>query len=160
MDKKWLEERLKKPFSLQTTVEIPAKPTAAELIEIVNGLNWSNEGRTPLAVFEKAKTLSIPDSLFWLKIGLLLFDSGSYGQSFSAFEKVMQVDSSGLFKFTALVWMGHLMDLQKQRDRAVEYYRKALELDTGETMTHSQFGMGINRAWVEERLRTPFVWKK
>jgi tetratricopeptide (TPR) repeat protein len=156
MNKKWIEERLKKPFSLQTTVEIPAKPTAAELIEIVNGLNWSREGKTPLLVLQKAKTLSIPDSLFWLKIGLLLFDGGFYPESFSAFEKVSQLDSPGLFKFTSLVWMGQLMDLQKRRDKAVEYYKKALEYDTGETMTHSQYGMRINRQWVEERLKNPF----
>ena len=49
------------------------------------------------------------------------------------------------------------MDLQKQRDKAVEYYKKALEFDPGETMTHSQYGMQINRQWVEERLKTPFV---
>jgi tetratricopeptide (TPR) repeat protein len=160
MDKKWVEERLKKPFSLQTSAEIPAKPTADELIKIADDLNWTKEGRTPLLVFEKAKNLAISNVHFWLKIGLLLFDSGNYPQSFHAFGQVLTLDSSALLKFTSLVWMGHLMDLQKQRDKAVEYYKKALEHDTGETMTHSQYGMRINRQWVEERLRQPFVWKK
>lgn len=159
MDKKWLEERLKKPFSLQTAVEIPEKPTADELIKIVEDLNWTKEGKTPLLVFEKTKTLAISDVHFWLKMGLLLFDGGHYSQSFHAFNQVFTLDSSELLEFTALVWMGHLMDLQKQRERAVEYYKKALEHDTGETMTHSQYGMRINRQWIEERLRQPFVWK-
>lgn len=32
--------------------------------------------------------------------------------------------------------------------------------DTGETMRHDQYGLQINRAWVEERLKTPFQWGK
>jgi len=157
MDKKWLEERLKKPFRMETTVEIPVKPTAEDLIRIVDDLNWTKEGKTPLLVYEKTKNLSISDVHFWLKMGLLLFDGGYYLQSFYAFDQVSTLDSSALIKFTALVWMGQLMDLQKQRDKAIEYYKKAIEYDTGETMTHSQYGMRINRQWVEERLRTPFV---
>jgi len=160
MDRKWVEARLKKPFSLQTAVEIPAQPTPEELLKIVAGLNWSKEGRTPLLIFEKTKTAAIADTNFWLKMGLLLFDSGYYPQAFQAFERVYSLDSSPLLKFTALVWMGQLMDLQKQRDKAVEYYRQALEHDTGETMTHSQYGLKINRQWVEEKIKSPFVWKK
>src|SRR4030042_1946051 len=154
MDKKWLEDRLKKPFSLQTAVEIPAKPTADALIKIVDDLNWAKEGKTPLLVFAKARNLAISDVHFWLEMGLCLFDSGGFPQSFHAFDQVFTLDSSALLKFTALVWMGQLMDLQKQREKAVEYYKKALEHDTGETMTHSQYGMRINRQWVEERLKT------
>jgi len=160
LDRKWVEDRLKKPFTRQTTIEIPAKPSADELIAIANDLNWEKEGKAPLLIFEKTKNLSIPDSQFWLKMGLLLFDSGYYPQSFHAFGQVFSLDSSPLLKFTALVWMGQLMDLQKQRDKAIGYYRQALESDTGETMTHSQYGMRINRQLVEERLRQPFVWKK
>jgi tetratricopeptide (TPR) repeat protein len=160
MDKKWVEERLKKPFSLESVVEIPEKPTAAELIKIMDGLNWTKEGRTPLVLFEKTEGLAISDVQFWLKMGLLLFDGGYYRQSFHAFDQVLGSNSSELLNFTALVWMGQLMDLQKQRDKAVEYYKKALEHDTGETMTHSQYGLQLNRRWVEERLRQPFVWKR
>jgi tetratricopeptide (TPR) repeat protein len=160
MDRKWVEERLKKPFSLETSVSIPAKPTAEDLLKIVAGLNWSNEGKTPLLVFEKTKAVPVSDTDFWLKMGLLLYDGGYYPQAFQAFDRVFTLSSSPMLKFTALVWQGQLMDLQKQRDKAVDYYKKALAYDTGETMTHSQFGLKINRQWVEERLRQPFVRKK
>jgi len=157
IEKKWLEDRLKKPFSLQTSVDIPSKPTDEDLVRILDGLNWTKEGKTPLLVFEKAGGLGISDVQFWLKMGLLLFDSCFYPQSYKAFDQVFTLDSSALLKFTALVWMGHLLDLQKQRDKAVACYKKALEFDTGETMTHSQYGMQINRQWVEERLKSPFI---
>jgi tetratricopeptide (TPR) repeat protein len=160
MDKKWIEDRLKTPFTIESTVEIPSQPTADQLVKIVDDLNWTREGKTPLLVFEKVKTLLISEPNFWLKLGLLLFDSGYYPQSFGAFEKLSALAPSELLKFTALVWMGHLMDLQGKREKALEYYRKAVEHDPGSTMTHSQYGMKINRRWVEERLERPFVWKK
>jgi tetratricopeptide (TPR) repeat protein len=160
MDKKWIEERLERPFTIESTVEIPAQPTTDQLVQIVNDLNWTREGKTPLLVFEKTKPLTISDHNFWLKLGLLLFDSGYYPQSFSAFEKLSALAPSELLKFTALVWMGQLMDLRGKREKALEYYRNALEHDPGSTMTHSQYGMNLNRRWVEERLVRPFVWRK
>jgi tetratricopeptide (TPR) repeat protein len=160
MDRQWLEDRLKKPFSLETQVEIPPQPTPEELAEVVESLNWTREGRTPLLVYERAKRLRISDDQFWLKLGLLLYDSGFYPQSFAAFEKILGLESPELLRFTALTWMGQLQDLRGQRASAVGYYTKALEHDTGLTMTHSQYGLKINRAWVEERLKTPFSRKK
>ncbi|MFZ2053241.1 MAG: tetratricopeptide repeat protein [Candidatus Aminicenantales bacterium] len=160
IDRPWLEERLKTPFTIESTVEIPAQPTSDQLIQIVDDLNWTREGKTPLVVFEKAKTLTISDPNFWLKLGLLLFDGSHYPQSFSAFDKLSALAPSELIKFTALVWMGHLMDLQGKREKAIGYYREALEHDPGSAMTHSQYGMRLDRRWVEERLRSPFVWKK
>ena len=159
IDRAWLEDRLKTPFTIESSVEIPAQPTADELIQIVDGLNWTREGKTPLLVFDKARQWTISDHNFWLKMGLLLFDSGYYPQSLNAFEKLSALDTSELVKFTALVWMGQLMDLQGKREKALECYRAALEHDPGATMTHSQYGMKLNRSWVEERLRRPFVWK-
>ncbi|MDH4272032.1 MAG: hypothetical protein OEW18_08660, partial [Candidatus Aminicenantes bacterium] len=159
MDKKWLEERLTKPFNPRALFEVPAKPTAKDLTELIGRLPWSRAGRTPLIVYEKTLDLSIPDDRFWLKLGLLLFDSGFYPESYAAFEKIPALDSSELYKFTALVWMGHLLDVQGKREKAVESYRAALKHDTGFAMTHSQFKMTSDRAWVEERLKTPFTWK-
>jgi tetratricopeptide (TPR) repeat protein len=160
MDRKWLEDRLKKPFSKTAAVDIPAKPTAQQLTEIVEGLDWTRQGKTPLLIYEKTRELTISDPNFWLKLGLLLFDGGNYPQSFRAFEEIRSLDSPPLLKFAALVWMGQLRDLQGQRDEALEDYRDALKEDPGIAMRHSQYGMTIDRRWVEERLRTPFVRRK
>jgi tetratricopeptide (TPR) repeat protein len=160
IDKNWLEDRLKKPFSQQTTIEIPARPTADELVKIIQDLDWTHEGKTPLAVYEKTRGLKISDQSSWLKLGLLLYDSGYYAQSLSALETLYALGTSELYKFTALVWMGHLMDLQGKREKALEYYQAALKHDPGVSMTHSQYGMTIDRRYVEERLKTPFVRNK
>jgi tetratricopeptide (TPR) repeat protein len=160
MNRKWLEDRLKTPFKMETTVEIPAQPTAEQLMEIVDDLNWEWEGKTPFLIYEKAENLNIDKYDFWLKLAVLLFDSGYYPEAFTGFEKVFELESSKLVKFTALTWMGHLKDLLGEREEAIEYYTQALEYDTGETMRHDQFRMRINREWVEKRLKVPFTWKK
>ncbi|UCE42862.1 MAG: hypothetical protein JSV17_07910 [Candidatus Aminicenantes bacterium] len=160
MNKEWLEERLKIPFSFETLVDIPLQPNAEELRKIVDGLNWKREGKTPFIVYKKAKSLNIDNRSFWFKLGMLLFDSGYYPEAFACMEKVSKMEASKLYIFTAFTWMGQLKDLMGEREAALKYYKRALDYDTGDTMTHSQFRMRINRAWVEKRLETPFTWKK
>ncbi len=160
MDKEWVEERLKSPFTLETLVEIPSQPTAEELQKIADELNWKNEGKTPFLVYEKAKGLNIDSRSFWFKLGMLLFDSGYYPEAFTAMEKVSRMETSKLYIFSAYTWMGQIKDLMGEREEALKYYKRALDHDTGDTMTHSQFRMRINRAWVEKRLEIPFTWKK
>ncbi len=160
MNRQWVEERLKTPFSFETLVDIPSQPTAEELQEIVGSLNWKREGRTPYFIFEKTKGLNIESRDFWFKLGMLLFDSGYYPEAFTAMENVSREGTSKLMIFAAYTWMGHLKDLLSEREEAMVYYRLALEHDTGDAMTHSQFGMRIDRAWVEKRLAVPFTWKK
>lgn len=160
MDRKWVEERLKTPFTFATLVEIPAQPTAEELQKIVKNLNWKREGKTPFLIYEKAKGLNMEQRSFWFKLGMLLFDSGYYPEAFIAMEKVSRMETSKLYIFTAYTWMGQLKDLMGEREEALKYYKRALDHDTGDSMTHSQFRMRINRAWVEKWLKTPFIWKK
>jgi len=89
-----------------------------------------------------------------------LYEDENFSDAFHRFERVSQLHEAGLFKFAALGWMGHLKDLLGEREEVIEYYKQALEYDTGETMQHDQFRMRINRDWVEKRLQVPFTWKK
>lgn len=160
LNRRWIEERLKEPFTYESTVDIPQQPTTEELLKIVNDLKWKREGKTPFLIYEKATGLDIDKRSFWFKLGMLLFDSGYYTESFVAFEKVSEMDVSKMYKFASYTWMGHLEDLQDKREEAIKYYKLAIEYDTGDTMQHSQYRMRINSKWVEKRLKTPFVWKK
>ncbi len=123
-------------------------------------LDYEGENKTPFLVFEKAIKLDIDSATFWFKLGMLLFDSRYYPESFTAFEKALTLESVERRKFAALTWMGHLKDLMGERQEALEYYNQALEHDTGEVIRHDQFGIRIERVWVERRLKRPFTWKK
>ena len=160
MDRAWLEERLKTPFSRESRARVPEHPTPAQLAAFVDGLNWTGEGETPLIVFRKTAGLTIPDSGFWFKLGLLLFDSGRYREALESFTKTAVFETTGVTAFAAHVWEGHMNDLLGNRQMALACYREALKLDPGVPMQHSQWGMTIDRAWVEERLTTPFTWTK
>ncbi len=159
MDRAWVEERLKKPFAPGEKARVPERPTATQLVDFVDALGWEKEGETPLLVYRKAAGLAIKDARFWLKLGLLLYDSRADKEGLAAFLRMAELETSGMMAFTARVWQGHMNDLLRNRSAALECYRAALKLDPGTAMKHSQWGMTIDRAWVEERLRTPFTRK-
>jgi tetratricopeptide (TPR) repeat protein len=157
MDRAWVEERLKTPFSPESIFTLPAQPTPDELVAIVNEMNWTREGNNPLRVFEKARPLSIPTTRFWLKLGLLLYDGKNYSESEAAFDRLLSLASTKLDQFAAWTWKGHLLDLRGRRGEAVGCYKKAFELYPGFSMSHSQYDMVLDLDWIEERLRTPFT---
>jgi tetratricopeptide (TPR) repeat protein len=159
MDKAWVEERLKTPFVPGEKARLPEHPTVAQLIDIVDNLNWEKEGETPLLVYRKTAGLAIDDSHFWFKLGLLLYDSGYDRESLEAFGRTAALEKTGVTAFAARVWQGHMSDLLGKRAAALDFYREALKLDPGTAMRHSQWGMTIDRAWVEERLAVPFARK-
>jgi tetratricopeptide (TPR) repeat protein len=160
MDRTWLEARLKTPFIRESRVRVPEHPTAAQLTEFVDSLNWSGEGETPLIVFRKTAGLAIAESGFWFKLGLLLFDNGHFREALESFTKTTALETTGVTAFAARVWQGHMNDLLGNRVAALAHYREALRLDPGVPMQHSQWGMTIDRNWVEERLSAPFTWTK
>jgi len=73
---------------------------------------------------------------------------------------VRPLDTEKFNLFTVNAWLGHLQDLLGEREKALDFYREALKNDTGRTMRHDQWGLKVDRAWVEERLKTPFTWKR
>jgi len=160
IDRAWLEQRLKTPFRRESTLALSEHPTSAELVSAVNDMNYTKEGKNPLFVFEKTRGLEIKESNFWFKLGLMLYDSGYHKESLVSFEQVTELEKSGLRAFTSWVWMGHLSDLLGNRARALACYREALNLDTGDSMQHSQYQMTIDRQWVEARLAIPFSRKR
>jgi tetratricopeptide (TPR) repeat protein len=160
MTKAWVEERLKRPFVPGQRASLPERPTVAQLVDIVDGLNWEKEGETPLLVYRKTAGLSIDDAHFWFKLGLLLYDSGDDRESLAAFGRTAALETTGVTAFAARVWQGHMNDLLGDRAAALDLYREALKLDPGTAMKHSQWGMTIDRAWVEDRLAVPFSGKR
>jgi hypothetical protein len=56
--------------------------------------------------------------------------------------------------------MGLLKDLMGKRPEALRYYQEALKFDTGESMRHEQFRIQMDKKWLEDRLKKPFIWKK
>ena len=157
MSRTWVEERLRTPFAPGVRLRVPDRPTAGDLAAIVDEMGWEKEGEVPLLVFRKAAGMTIGERGFWFKLGLLLFDSGDNKESLAAFDRTAALEKTGIYAFAARVWQGHMHDLLGDRGAALACYREALKLDPGTAMKHGQWGMTIDRAWVEARLAAPFV---
>jgi hypothetical protein len=141
-------------------VREPPPRTGQDLADDIDALDWTGTGDEALAIFKRPEAAGIKNPHAWFKLGLLLFDGRHYPESFEAFKTCGELDRSKNNLFGALVWMGNLKDLLGDRAAAVEYYREALQNDPGYALQHDQYGLRIDRAWIEERLKTPFEWKR
>jgi len=160
MDREWLEERLHIPYSPESLFRIPEYPTAARLADIVSALDWGRQSETPLLVYRKAPGLKITDPGFWFRLGLLLFDTGRYREALDSFVKASSLENEGVRAFASRIWEGQMNDLLGNRAAALARYKEALKLDPGMSYRHDQWKMVLDRAWVEERIATPFTWRK
>ena len=151
-----LKEVILDPDKKLARVEAPIPLGTEELAEKIQQMPWSGSAEAALDSYKKAIDLKIADVSLWFRLGLLLFGSGCDQESFAAFKKVIELKPTATTHFATLVWMGHLKDLEGRRDEALKLYNEALKHDSGDAMRHDQWGLQINKAWVEERLKAPF----
>lgn len=145
------EARLDPDGEIALVIPPPDPAYKASLATRIRYLGWTKNGGEPLELFHAAQSAQL-GAFEWFKLGLTLYDSHYYPESLEAFRK-----ASG-FGFAAFVWQGHVLDLLGRRGEAIEAYRKALEVGgPSPSMQHSQYDMTIDRAWIEERLKTPFT---
>jgi tetratricopeptide (TPR) repeat protein len=134
--------------------------SGAEIEEAVEALDWTGTGAAALEFFKDPATEAVRVPHVWFKLGLLLFDGGTYPESLAAFRKCREHAAAKGDLFGALVWIGLINDLLGQRAEAVASYAEALKNDPGRTLQHDQYGLRIDRAWVTERLKSPFRWTR
>ncbi len=136
--------------------------TAAEIEESIDALEWTGTGEAALDFLRRPETTGIKTPRAWFKLGMLLFDGRYYAEACEAFKKSRELASQKRDVFNALIWMGNIQDLLGNRAAAVSHFKEALGLnpDPDWTLQHDQYNLRINKAWVEERLKTPFAWER
>ena len=149
-----LKEAILDPEKKFAMVDEPISPISEAAAEMLS-LGW--EGKDSPAVYRVIKDAGIENKETWYRLGMQLFELGRYPESFDCFQNVSSLQKEGLEKFAALGWMGLLKDLLGQRSEALTYYREALQYDTGRPMGHGSLRVRIDRAWLEDRLKTPFT---
>jgi tetratricopeptide (TPR) repeat protein len=128
-----------------------------KLRRAIADLPWTGAGSEALDLFEQARGSDALGEDEWGKLGLCLYGGKHEDEALTAFRRTAEAaEDRSLWSFTALVWQGMLLDLAGRREDALSAYRAALEHDTGLAMHHSQFDLKIDRAWVEQRLQSPF----
>ena len=145
--KSWVEKRLRSPFQ-RPDPKIPV------LRDRINDLQWTDEGDRALAIFNETKNISRADSgLPWGKLALCLYDGKHYPEALQAFKSDLAENPTA---FSSLVWQGHLLDLMNQRAEAIVCYKQALEMNPTSYVRHDQYGMEIDRDWIQARINSPF----
>lgn len=144
----WVEKRLQSPFQRPD-------PKILELRTRINDLAWTGAGDQALLVFSAATNITRADSgLPWGKLGLCLYDGKHYSQALEVFKKDFTENPTS---FSSLVWQGHMLDLLNQRENALSCYREALShWNPDDWVRHDQYGIKIDRDWIQERIKTPF----
>jgi hypothetical protein len=137
----------------------PPEPTAGELSRRIHRLPWSGTGDEALDLYSSSLRAKLAAGSDWFRLGLLLYDARHYEEALAAFQEAAQLSTAPLFAQAALVWQGHVLDLQGRRDEALRCYRDALDKGFTGPMRHDQWGMVVDRKWVEDRLVTPFTRK-
>lgn len=156
-----LKEVVLDPEGRLAMLKAPLPTLPDELPALISRLPWEGAGKEALKAFELARSSQLKDINLWFSLGIKLVDGGTYAEAFESMKKIMESSPPKEMNFVALIWMGHLKDLLGEREKAVEYYQEALKYDTGGTaMRHDQWGISLNRQWVEERLKTPFTLQK
>jgi tetratricopeptide (TPR) repeat protein len=134
--------------------------TTVEIEAAIEDLDWTGTGNAALEFLRNPDTAAVLSPHIWFKLGLLLFDGGFYPESLQAFSECRNRSAAPDDLFGALVWMGNINDLLGKREAAIASFAEALKHDTGRTLQHDQYSLRINRAWVEERLKSPFKWSR
>jgi len=131
--------------------------TAEQLTEAIQDLPWVGAGKKALDVFEEARDRNLLGPGSWFKLGLTLYDGKYYKEALEAFKGAgAQEQDEPLRAFAATVWQGHLLDLLGQRDKALKCYNEALKKSVKREMRHDQYGIRLNKEWVQKRLKEPF----
>jgi predicted negative regulator of RcsB-dependent stress response len=98
----------------------------------------------------------IEDAGARFRLGLLLYDGRNYAE---ALEAMKTIEAEPSLKFVALAWQGMLLDLLGRRGEAVTAYQAALGDSGTPRHRHDQWGLVIDKDWVEERVRTAYERK-
>jgi len=148
-----LREVVIDPDHAVVMAEAPA--TVRSVTARIQNLPWTGAGVAALQAYQQAKQVKIEDAASRGKLAATLYDGGYYPEALEVLQSLEHSD----WRFFALVWKGHVLDLLGRRPEAIAAYREALAEPGNPSMRHDQYGIVIDKKWVEERLATPFTRK-
>ncbi|MHC4220122.1 MAG: hypothetical protein ACYSU7_16880 [Planctomycetota bacterium] len=152
-----LTEAVVDPDGVLPLVVPPPEITTAQLGAMISGLSWTGAGGTALRLYHQADAIGWENVGAWAKLGMTLYDGRHYPEALDAFRRVEDLaDQDSAWWFASCVWQGQLLDLLDRREEALPCYQRALANSDGASMRHDQYGMKLDRAWVEKRLQEPF----
>jgi len=124
---------------------------------LLSDLPWHSAGPEAVTLYEEFINENIQTPQLWGELGIKLVGGFFLDEAFDAFSKCYELNGSKIWRFTAIIWQGHIYDILGERKKALEKYEDALKHLPDEAMRHDQWGIVLTRKWVERRLEEPFT---
>ena len=137
----------------------PPNPEEIEIRRKLSSLPARAEIDSLPVLVGRALATDIEQTSFWGKLGRQLYDWGLYAEALAVFERRTGLLESMESEWvrSAYGWQGLLLDLLGRRSEAVAAYEKALAVTTDREFAYDGDPVTVSRAWLEERLKTPFM---
>jgi tetratricopeptide (TPR) repeat protein len=155
-----LKEAVLDPNRLLAMLAEPLPVLPAELPAKMRALGYSDDFVRGLELYKLALEADVKDRSIWFKLGMVIFEGGYLDESFTCFDKMLELEPEGRYAFFAKTWMGNIRDAQGRREEAVGFYNEALRLFAGDSTSHDQFGIESSDTWIRARLKGPYDWSK
>jgi serine/threonine-protein kinase len=150
-------------WSVPTSLPLSAAPEEdgapkdpARMVEMIQRMRYTDSGKQALELFAPAKKLGLTDAQSWFKLGMCLHDGGYYQEGLEAFQRMEKTGGQVPSPKWAIIWQGHMLDLLGRRKEALERYQTVLNGGGFPGVRHDQYGIVLDRRWVEERIRNPY----
>lgn len=150
------EEIVLDPDKKLAMLESLPPPQETDVIREVAEMSWTGATNEALRVLPRARGCDLTDASSWGKLGLALYDGDLLTESMEAFCQASEHGDGSIWKMAGLAWQGHILDLQGMRDDALRAYEVALAHCGTDTMCHGQYGIEIDRSWIQSRIEKPF----
>ena len=130
---------------------------------LIRSLSWGQKDSEELTgKYSREWIESFDKTVLFLRTGFALYDVKEFWEALFVFERMQafaeEQDNQG-YKFLALIWQGHMLDLLGQREDALSRYRQVVEAGHEDSWQHSQYGITIDFIpHAQERLKKPFVY--
>ncbi len=124
----------------------------------VSDIPWNNAGKEARDRYEKFVAMRLGSPNLWTELGLKLVGAGFWDEALDSFSRSETLAGEDPSRVIAVIWEGHIYDVMGERDKALAAYTLALKtLMEDYSSRHDQWNITLNRSWIEERLKDPFV---
>jgi len=143
-------------LSAEDSLSIRKYEESKEIVREIASLSYyGDQPQKSILCYQNALESKYMDSMNWFDLGVKLFANNYQNEAFEAFKRSNQEEF--IARFASLTWMGHIKDLKSERQEALRYYQLALLAYPGFPVQHDHWDIMIDKTWIEERIRQPFV---
>jgi tetratricopeptide (TPR) repeat protein len=142
-------------LNARDSISIKKYKESKEMVHEISALSYyGGQPEQSILCYRKALENKYMENSNWFTLGVKLFANSYHDEAFEAFKR--SNEEGFIVRFASLTWMGHIKDLENERQEALGYYEQALSFYPGFPVQHDIWNIIIDKTWIEERIKLPF----